>query len=317
MKKRIAWMTLCAFMMSLCLFGCGGNGGNKVSKDAVATVNGVEISQAALDANYNYYANLYMDYGYDMTEPEIKKELRASIMDSLIYSELFRQEAEKRGITVSDEEMEATLQDVLDNYYGGDKAALEEELGMSVDTYKEYFMKESLLEQKLTMDMVNNPEVVDVIKARHILVDTEEEAKDIIAQLDNGADFAELAKQYSTDTGSAVDGGELGYFAVNGVTTSKMVANFTAGAKALAVGDYSKVPVASEYGYHIILVEDKQDNVNLLENAEKYQNILAGIYQNGMNNLLYSLYGTADIKILIDEDSVPEYPAAKSEEAGK
>lgn len=303
MKKKIALATLCAFLISMTLFGCGGS---KVSKDAVATVNGAEISQAALDANYNYYAKLYTEYGYDMSQDELKKELRNSVIDSLIYSELFNQEAKKRGIEVSDEEMEATMQDVLDNYYGGEQAALEEELGMSVDTYKQYFMKESLLEQKLTMDMVNNPEVVDVIKARHILVETADEANDIIEQLDNGADFAELASKYSTDTASAIDGGDLGYFAVSGITTSKMVDNFTAGAKALEIGEYSKEPVASEFGYHIILVEDKEDQVNLLENAEKYQNILAGIYQNGMSNLLYSLYNNADINILIDKDSVPE-----------
>ena len=182
---------------------------------------------------------------------------------------------------------------------------------MTMDYYKET-QREELLLTKLQTDLVNNPEVVDVIKARHILVTTEEEAKDIIAKLDAGEDFAALAQEYSLD-GSAADGGDLGYFAANGVTTSRMVDEFTEGCLALEIGQYSPEPVQSQFGYHIILVEDKAFDVNLLEDAEKYSDVLQGIYRYGLNNLASNLAETAEIEILIDTTVVPDAPAADTE----
>ena len=88
------------------------------------------------------------------------------------------------------------------------------------------------------------------VHARHILVKTEAEAKSIIAQLDKGADFATLAKKDSTDPGAA-SGGDLGYFG-----RDDMVPAFTAAAFALPVGKYTETPVKTEFGWHVILVED-------------------------------------------------------------
>lgn len=86
-----------------------------------------------------------------------------------------------------------------------------------------------------------------------------------------------------------------------------MVDEFSKAAQELEVGEYSKEPMKSEFGYHIILVEDKQSDVNLLENPEnKYDSVLQGIYANGLNNLAASLMEDAKIEILIDETSVPE-----------
>jgi peptidyl-prolyl cis-trans isomerase C len=90
------------------------------------------------------------------------------------------------------------------------------------------------------------------VRARHILVKTEAEAKSIIAQLDKGADFATLAKKYSTDPGAA-SGGDLGYF-----TRDDMVPAFAAAAFALPVGKYTETPVKTEFGWHVILVEDRR-----------------------------------------------------------
>jgi len=88
------------------------------------------------------------------------------------------------------------------------------------------------------------------VHARHILVKTEAEAKSVIAELDKGADFATLAKKYSTDSGAA-SGGDLGYF-----TRDDMVPAFAAAAFALPVGKYTETPVKTEFGWHVILVED-------------------------------------------------------------
>lgn len=89
------------------------------------------------------------------------------------------------------------------------------------------------------------------VRARHILVKTEQEARDVIAALDGGKDFAELAKEKSTDAAS--EGGDLGYF-----SKGRMVPEFETVAFALEKGAYTKEPVKSQFGYHVILVEDKR-----------------------------------------------------------
>lgn len=90
------------------------------------------------------------------------------------------------------------------------------------------------------------------VRARHILVETEDEAKAVKAELDKGADFAELAKKKSKDPGAA-DGGDLGFF-----TKEQMVPEFSAVAFALEPGKISD-PVKSQFGWHIIKVEEKRN----------------------------------------------------------
>jgi peptidyl-prolyl cis-trans isomerase C len=88
------------------------------------------------------------------------------------------------------------------------------------------------------------------VRARHILVKTEAEAKSIIAELEKGADFAELAKKHSTDT-AAGEGGDLGYFA-----RDEMLPEFSEAAFATPAGKFTKTPVKTEFGWHVIKVED-------------------------------------------------------------
>lgn len=304
MKKKIVLLVLGIFLISS-LAGCG----NKVPAGTVATVNGEPISQEELDVNYNQFLQLYQFYGYDVAEDDVKVEARNTMLENLINQKLLLQEADKRGLAVTDEEVEKEINDLVETSYGGNQSELEtavSQAGMTMDYFKQSKKEESII-TKLQEDLANNPEIVDVIQAKHILVDTEDEANDIIAQLDSGADFSEIAKEKSTDTGSAAEGGELGYFAVTGETTSKMVDEFSSAAQAQEIGEYSKTPVKSQFGYHIILVEDKQSDVNLLDNPDnKYDGILQGIYQYGLQTLAQGLRENAKVEILIDQKSVPE-----------
>jgi peptidyl-prolyl cis-trans isomerase C len=93
----------------------------------------------------------------------------------------------------------------------------------------------------------------DEIRVRHILVKTEDEAKAIIADLDKGGDFAAIAKEKSQDPGSAPGGGDLGFIA-----HGKTLKPIEDAAFALDVGTYSKTPVQSDYGWHVIKVEEKR-----------------------------------------------------------
>jgi len=91
------------------------------------------------------------------------------------------------------------------------------------------------------------------VRARHILVETEDEAKGVAAELKKGTDFAELAKQKSKDPGAAAEGGDLGYF-----TKDQMVPEFAETAFKLDKGQLSD-PVKTQFGWHVIKVEDKRE----------------------------------------------------------
>ncbi len=91
------------------------------------------------------------------------------------------------------------------------------------------------------------------VHARHILVKTEDEAKAVIADLDKGKDFAEIAKEKSQDSNKD-DGGDLGWFG-----PGRMVPEFEEAAFALEKGQYTKTPVKTQFGFHVIKVEDKRD----------------------------------------------------------
>jgi|ERR1043166_65428 peptidyl-prolyl cis-trans isomerase C len=101
--------------------------------------------------------------------------------------------------------------------------------------------------------IVSHTKKEEEVKASHILMKTEDEAKAIIDQLNKGGDFAKIAKEKSTDKASAEQGGSLGYF-----TKSTMVPAFADAAFAMKVGETSKVPVKSDFGYHVIKVEDRR-----------------------------------------------------------
>ena len=303
MKKKLAAILLCTFLVAG-LTGCG----SKVPAGTVATVNDVAISQEELDMNLEQFLLMYEAYGIDTSDETLQINLRNSLLESLVMQELLVQEAANRGIEISDAEVETQVQAIKDAYYAGDNDAYEAALaesGYTVESYAEA-MKEQLLIEALQDELVNHPEVVDVASARHILVATEEEALDVIAKLDNGADFAALAQEVSTDMGSAVDGGSLGYFALNGDTTSKMVEEFSAAVREQKIGVHSAKPVQSQFGYHIILVEDREMEVELLSNPEKYGAVLQGIYNSGLDNLAMALLETAEIEILIDTTTMEQ-----------
>jgi peptidyl-prolyl cis-trans isomerase C len=110
----------------------------------------------------------------------------------------------------------------------------------------------SMLENAYKQELATNPPQEEV-KAAHILVETEAEAKDIIAQLQKGGDFAKLAKEKSKDPSAAAQGGDLGYF-----SKDKMVPEFADAAFAMKPGEVSKAPVKTQFGWHVIKVEDRR-----------------------------------------------------------
>jgi peptidyl-prolyl cis-trans isomerase C len=123
------------------------------------------------------------------------------------------------------------------------------------DAYFDREVKKVLTDQELRKrydEIVAAMPKQEEIRARHIVVKTKEEAEAIIKQLQAGDDFAAIAKEKSTD-GSKDEGGDLGYF-----TKDAVVPTFWAAADALKPGETSKTPVETEYGWHVIQVEDRR-----------------------------------------------------------
>ncbi|MCK4587550.1 MAG: peptidylprolyl isomerase [Gammaproteobacteria bacterium] len=116
------------------------------------------------------------------------------------------------------------------------------------------------------------------LKARHILVTTEKTAKDLIAKLDKGGEFAKLAGKHSTGP-SAVNGGDLGWF-----KTDQMVKEFSVAASKLKKGNYTKKAVKTQFGWHVILLEDSR-----FVEAPSYGAVKEQI-RVGMQNLMIEKY---------------------------
>jgi len=130
----------------------------------------------------------------------------------------------------------------------------------------------------------------DEVRARHILVKTEAEANEILKQLKGGADFAKLAEEKSKDTGSAKRGGDLDYF-----VHDAMVPPFADAAFALKVGEISSAPVKTDFGYHIIKIEDKRKSA-FPPIAEIKEQIVSELGQEIANDEVKSLESKAKIE---------------------
>lgn len=122
-----------------------------------------------------------------------------------------------------------------------------------LERYVDQAVTEQAIDQAYNEFLLSNPVEAEV-KARHILVETAEEATAIIAELDAGADFATLAAEHSTGP-SSNQGGDLGYF-----TRERMVRPFADAAFDLEPGTYTSTPVETEFGFHVILVEDRRES---------------------------------------------------------
>jgi peptidyl-prolyl cis-trans isomerase C len=200
---------------------------------AAAMVNGVAISQRTVD--------LFVKQSSSSGHPETP-ELRKSIVDQLALQVLVAQEAVKKGLDKSPEvaeQLEAVRQSVLANAYVQDY--------VKTHPVSDEALKAEYERIKASMSGTE-------YKARHILVAKEAEAREIIARLkkDPGA-FAKLAAEKSKDPGSAARGGDLGWFDLRG-----MVPEFGAAIGAMEKGKISEAPVKSQFGYHVILLEDSR-----------------------------------------------------------
>ncbi len=160
------------------------------------------------------------------------------------------------------------------------------------DTYFDKTVKEAVTEadaKRLYDEQVKLLKPEEEVKARHILVESEDKAKEIAEKIAHGADFAEMAKQYSKDPGTKDDGGALGYF-----SRGQMVPQFEEAAFKLEPGDVSD-PVETQFGWHLIQVEDKRQRKPPEFDAIK-DRLLASMIHRKAQEIAASLRGKATIE---------------------
>jgi peptidyl-prolyl cis-trans isomerase C len=168
-------------------------------------------------------------------------ELRAAVREELIAREIFSQEAERKGLGKNIEvqrQLESVRQDIL--IRAMIREHLKENPVTDADVEAEY--------KKLTGENAQKE-----YRARHILVDDEAQARALVEELKKGASFEELAKK-SKDTGSAQQGGDLDWN-----TADTFVKEFSDAMVALQKGKFTEVPVKSQFGWHVIRLDDVRD----------------------------------------------------------
>ena len=198
----------------------------------LANVNGKPITQADVEL-----AETDLDPQFAKMPPE---QRRAAALSALIEIRVMADKAVADGID-KDPEFQRRMELLHER-------ALHSAL---VDKEVSGAITDADLKKRYDEEMAKQPPVNEV-HARHILVKTKEEAEAIIKELDKGGDFEKIAKEKSTD-GSAPQGGDLGYF-----TEGQMVPEFAKAAFALPVGKYTEQPVQTQFGWHVIKVEDKR-----------------------------------------------------------
>ncbi|MES2354318.1 MAG: peptidylprolyl isomerase [Pseudomonadota bacterium] len=236
MKKSQAYLSLA---LTVAIFSVAGVYATQSNKAVAATtignvsVNGVAIPQSRIDAIVKAQAT--------QGRPE-SPEMVNAIKDKLIMLELVSQEARKKGL-----EKSATVQTQL--------AMSRQEI--LAEAYVQEYVKSNPLNDadlKKEYEAFKGQLGDKEYKPRHILVEKEDEAKAIIEQLNKGGDFDKIAKEKSKDTGSKENGGDLDWG-----PAGRFVGPFADAVKALQKGQVTPKPVQTNFGYHVIKLDDVRD----------------------------------------------------------
>ena len=264
--KNIVKITVCMSFVLVMLTGCGNTPKLKDGSELVIEMDGLKMT---VD---DFYEKLKDSYGtYTLINS----------IDELLLNETYKTTDEmdekiQAQIVSLKEQFGSDFNDAISYYYG---VSTQSELYNYIEmSFKRELATNDYAATLITDDDINKyyeEKSVGDIKASHILIKADvasdatdadkkaaEEkalatAKEIIKKLDNGEDFAALAKEYSSDS-SASDGGNLGYF-----NRGDMVSEFEDAAIKLEVGKYTETPVKTTYGYHIILKTDQKEKPEL------------------------------------------------------
>ena len=266
---------------------------NEETPDVAAYVNGEEISMQELE-QFAGVRNILMqllqsnqEFGSVILQTEagqnVVEEFRKLKLEQLITNELLVQEAQDRGIEVSDEEMNNIFDQQVNalkqqNNLNDEQLeqAIQQQGFESMQQYKDMFFENNMngfLVNKLREEVVNEVSVSDEEarefydnnqqqyetseqkKVSHILFDDQAKAEEVLTEINNGADFAEMAREHSTGP-TAENGGDLGFITANEQGLDR---TFRDAAMALSVGEVTSEPVETQFGFHLIKVTDSRE----------------------------------------------------------
>ena len=273
MKKKFKFVLLALTILTMIFaVSC-----KKADESAVATVNGKAISEKEFTENYKVYELMYKQQlgeealkKTDKDGVSFKDKLKENILEKLIVDELINQEIDNKKIAITDEELNNLYEQTIKNMGGQEQ--YEEFLKQQnitddfiKDSNKKDYKQQKLEEAFYKDNKVTEEEIKDFYDANkerlikyslsQIMADNEEDAKKLYDKLEAGEDFAELAKNESSDTYSAANGGNMGE-----VQASTMPKEFLNAVSTTEIGSYSKV-FKSDMGYHIVKVDDKKDQL--------------------------------------------------------
>jgi len=239
------------------------------SGEVAALVNGQPIYVKTLEKRVTQFEKAFASQGIDLQSEEGQKtmaQVRRQVLEGLIDQVIMEQAAARMGITVTDEELEAHIQKSIQE--GGGRESLEKWLDANNLTWEEFreMTRAQLLSEKLFEKVVPPPpETMEQVHARHILLNSEEEANQVLEKLRRGEDFAQLARQFSLDNFTRESGGDLGFFPKG---LSALPPEVEDAAFSLEPGQISGV-IKSYFGYHIIQVLEKDPNHPLSEEMKR------------------------------------------------
>jgi foldase protein PrsA len=300
-----------------------------IQKTVLATVGDEKITKGDLDKEISKNdAQLKQQLGNDYaTNDKVKDQLtkmKKQQLDNMVTKKILLQEATKLNLKPSDDDINKQIDDQVNKIKAqypeeGQFASVLEQNGLTEDQLKEA-LKDQIITNAVQDDMVKDLTVTDdeiqtyydtnkdtkyTVAAgatvSHILVADEETAKGLKAKLDAGADFATLAKENSTDTGTKDKGGSLGFVPYN---STQLVAEFVNGFKDLKEGEISG-PVKSQYGYHLIKATGlKQAEVTPLDKVK--DEIKAAVLQEKQTNAFTTKIADwkTELKVKTYEDKI-------------
>ncbi|MCL4238974.1 MAG: peptidylprolyl isomerase [Anaerolineae bacterium] len=291
--RRFAWLIVLTLATVALLAGCGGksnNGASGESLSAASDAGEVSVSasqptqpaqptEEALAARVNGEPITLAQFVRErerrslgmMVEPATQDAFDAQVLASMIDQVLINQGAAKAGIVISEEEIDAELTIQAELAAAGG-TTLEEVAASQLYTMDEYraVIRDMLTVQRLSDVVANVSPYAEQVHSRHILVTDEALARNLIAQIQAGADFAQLATQYSLDSSTARLGGDLDWVSEGDLLQPEV----ERAVFALGPGDLAAYPVQSSLGYHVVQtlerVQDRPLSATAL--AEKRQN---------------------------------------------
>lgn len=281
---RLLSIALLAATLAACNSGSSGD-----DSAVLATVNGKPITANMMSAYVRSQTN-----GQDIQLNDLQRQ---AVLKSMVNMELLAQAARKDGVDRKPE----VAADIAMNDNG---------LLAQADIMQ-YLKDHQPTDAQLQAAYQEQAKGVDTheYKARHILVKDEGQAKDIIAQLSKGGNFTALAKKYSLDPGSKDTGGDLGDW----FPASSMVPEFGAALATLKKGEYTKQPVQTKYGWHVIQLEDVRDQpAPTFE--QMHEKLAEQMQRKAMSDYLDQLRAGAKV---VMKDVVPAATTAKAPQAAK